>query len=80
MPTRIAATGTCKRHHNCGCAVAVCCFTCPLPDCSYGSLHRPKTEKKYQDIRELRDQGKTSTEISQELDISLRQVWRALSG
>lgn len=76
MPIETATL--CERHGHCGCQVAPCCFECSLPECSYVSNHRASTQKKYQEIRELRDQGMTSTEIHQELKVSIRQVWRAL--
>lgn len=80
MPTSVVQA-VCKRHANCGCKEATCCFECPLPDCRYGSLpkqKRPQTEARDKQIRDMRDQGRNSTEISQRLDVSLRTVWRAL--
>ena len=77
MPTSVLVV--CTRHPNCGCEIASCCFTCPLPDCAYVGPMRAGTADKYHKIKGMRDRGMTSTEISQELDVSLRTVWRALN-
>ena len=64
-----------------GCDVAPSCLNCPLPQCKYddpAGLHRQKRDGRNEEIRSLRRQGKSPSEIAQTFGIAVRTVYRAL--
>ena len=61
-----------------GCSLHPNCLECPEPDCMADKIIPVLRAKRRVEIKELREQGLTTTEIAERFKLSQRQVYRYL--
>jgi hypothetical protein len=65
-----------------GCDLAPSCLRCPFPRCRYdeeGGIAGFKRRERDSELRRLRDEGLSPTELAARFNVSLRSVYRILT-